>query len=567
MNPILFPTGKNLWVALALLLSCVVCPSNGQASPVTDSLLTELSQTIKNNESYIEGKNRQLDQLKNSLKNGNSGSLLHQFTVYDKLVYQYRAFKYDSAFAYALKLQEVARKMNDPVRVTHAKLKLSFILVSSGMYNEALDSLENIRATNLPDSVRLDYYALKSRAYYDLSGYTQDIFYSSRYSKKGEIYADSALALLDESKLQFHAMKGMRAEIAQKPDEARGYFQTILDRFNPTLNQYAMAANSLGNIYYKKGNVDKAIEMMAKAAIADMKGSVKEGVALMTLAEFLYKTGDEVRAYEYIKQALRDATFYGAKQRTIQVAAILPIIEGERLSTVEGQRQRLYIYAIVVTVLSLLVLVFAYIIFRQLKQLREAKRTLTEAFDKLQQTNDELVEAKQTLTDAYDKLRETNEKLIEANVIKEEYIGYSFNFQSTYLDKIDKFKKSIDRKLMAKKYDEIGHAMKSINVQNERELLFQSFDQTFLKLFPNFVSTFNSYFKEEDRIRLKDKNSLNIELRIFALLRLGITDHEQVAQFLDYSVRTIYNYKTKVKNRSILPNDDFEEKIMEIKAF
>ncbi|MGC3943186.1 MAG: DUF6377 domain-containing protein [Chryseolinea sp.] len=93
-----------------------------------------------------------------------------------------------------------------------------------------------------------------------------------------------------------------------------------------------------------------------------------------------------------------------------------------------------------------------------------------------------------------------------------------------------------------------------------------SFDKVFLKLFPDFLDTFNSYFREEDRIVPKDGHLLNTELRIFALIRMGIHDTEKIAKILDYSINTIYSYKARIKSKSILPNDEFEAKIMDIKA-
>jgi hypothetical protein len=530
------------------------------ASSQNDSLLNELSLTIKNNDSYVQEKYDQIERLKQSLTERENSALQRQFHIYNELYKEYRTFRYDSAFSYARKLQHIADLLNDPAKRTYAQLKLSHTLLSSGMYKEALDSLSTLNAGTMPDSIKIDYYALKARTYYDLSGYTQDAYYTPRYAEEGEAYVDSALALLGQNTLQFYALRGMKLEIGMEAEKARLDFQTILDKFNPSLNQYAMAANSLGNIYYKRGEKDKAIEMMAKAAIADMKASVKEGVALMTLAEFLYHNGDEARAYYYIKQALKDAEFYGAKQRKIQVAAILPVIEGERLATVEEQRSRLVVYASAITVLAVLVVVFAFIIFRQLKQLRLAKQTVTEA-------NISLQEAYNKVKEMNDKLQHANDALLEANKIKEGYIGYSFNLYSEYICKIEKLKKSIEKKLMARKFDDISYTMESINLKKEREDLYESFDRIFVQLFPNFVAEFNTFFKEEDRIQLRDHQSLNIELRIFALIRMGIHDHEQIASILEYSVRTIYNYKTKVKNRSILSNEEFERRIMEIKAF
>jgi len=156
--------------------------------------------------------------------------------------------------------------------------------------------------------------------------------------------------------------------------------------------------------------------------------------------------------------------------------------------------------------------------------------------------------------------------LQEANKIKEEYIGYYFNVNSEYVTKIEGFKKSIEMKLMTKKMDDIRLTVNNINTKKEREELYTSFDQIFLKLFPDFVDVFNSYFPEQDRIVLKEGQLMNTELRIFALMRMGIHDPEKIAKILNYSINTIYNYKARVKGKSLIPNEEFEKKIMEIHA-
>jgi hypothetical protein len=246
-----------------------------------------------------------------------------------------------------------------------------------------------------------------------------------------------------------------------------------------------------------------------------------------------------------IELAMEDALFYGAKQRKIQIGSILPIIAAGKLSNVEKQRKLWLTYATTLTVLALLVFVFFFIIVRQVKKLKAAELLITTVNANLQ---------------------EINHKLREADKIKEEYIGYYFNINSDYIDKIEDVKQAIDQKLMTKKFDDIRFIVNNINLKREREELFVSFDKVFLKLFPDFVTIFNSYFKDEDRIVLKDNQLLNAELRIFALIRMGISDTEKIAKILDYSVNTIYTYKTKVKSKSVLPNEEFERKIMEIKT-
>jgi len=121
-------------------------------------------------------------------------------------------------------------------------------------------------------------------------------------------------------------------------------------------------------------------------------------------------------------------------------------------------------------------------------------------------------------------------------------------------------------KLMTKKLDDLRFTVDSINIKREREDLYHNFDVVFLKIFPSFVADFNSLFKDEDAIVLKEGQLLNTELRIFALIRMGIHDHEKIARILDYSVTTIYTYKTRLRNKSIVPNEEFEKRIMAIRA-
>jgi hypothetical protein len=242
---------------------------------------------------------------------------------------------------------------------------------------------------------------------------------------------------------------------------------------------------------------------------------------------------------------MRAANFYGARHRKIQVAAIFPIIEGAELNNVDSQRRVFIFYSVVVTLLSLLLIVFAYIVFKQFKRLQDAKKIIS---------------------DANESLLAINHRLREADKIKEEYIGYYFNINTEYLGKIEAFKKSIELKLMTKKLDDIKYIVNNINLKKEREELYFSFDKVFLKLFPDFVTIFNSYFNEEDRIVLKDDQLLTTELRIFALIRMGISDSEKIAKILDYSINTIYSYKARVKSKSIIPNEVFEQKIMEIET-
>ncbi|MHA6248283.1 DUF6377 domain-containing protein [Pontibacter sp. CAU 1760] len=537
---------------------CLINTSNAFCTPKSDSLLQELTRTIENKSKYIREKQERIAQLQTMLAT-DEPTLAERHTLYKKLYAEYSSFQYDTAFIYAQKLQETAAKLEDPDKITQAQLSMSFILLSAGMFKEAFDALEAVKVGGAPDSIKEAYYSQMARIHFDLASYNKDKNFSDRYTQKGSQYIDSAIALTSKGNFRYYTLWGSKYEAMKDYGQVKSQFRTVLNRFKPGYHAYAMAAYSLGNAHRAEGDEDLAIEMMARAAIADVKSSTTEAIALMHLAELLYLKGDEARAYYYIKQALEDAKFYGARLREMQVAAILPVIEGGRLASVESQRQRLFIFSMAISLLSLLVVVFAFVIFKQVRQLRQTKRSLTAA-------NASLLEANGRQQEVNGMLQQTNDALLEANKIKEEYIGHSFNMYTAYIDKIEKLKVAVEKRLRQKKYGDISPVMDSVSLKEEREGLYESFDKIFLKLFPNFVDEFNAYFKEEDRFELRDDQSLNVELRIFALIRIGISDHEQIAKILEYSVRTVYNYKTKVKNRSILSNEEFERKIMEIKA-
>ncbi len=212
---------------------------------------------------------------------------------------------------------------------------------------------------------------------------------------------------------------------------------------------------------------------------------------------------------------------------------------------VENQRNNLIIFAAVVSLMFILVLVSTIIIYKQVKKLRRAKRTIQSQNKSLQSTNS---------------------KLIEANEIKDEYVVQSLYGRSEYIDRLESLYKTINRKVKARQFDDIHSYLKESDLKKERENMYSSFDQTFLRLFPDFIEEYNRLFKPEDVISFDLNKGLTPELRIFALIRLGIHESERIARFLDYSVNTINTYKTKVKNKSIIPNEQFEQKIMEIKT-
>lgn len=533
---------------LGFVLALLVVVQIGHAADI-DSLLRTLDRVLAERNVYVQ---RKLDRISKLKEAAASVPESRKFEMYSLLCGEYEKFVYDSASVYIGKMQDAAYRSGDPRKVGYARLKRGFILLSSGMFNEALDTLLSIRPASLPDTVQREYYSILARTYFDLVEFNGDEAYNGKYGSIGLAYVDSAIMRAQPGTAPYFALTAMRNVRTRDLELARRDLQIMLSRFKLTQPQLAIATSTLAHVYSLEGNTERAIVYNIHASIADNVASTKETLAIMRLAELLYATGDLSRAYEYVKIAMDDANFYGARHRKVQVAAIFPIIEGNRLSTVERQRKLLIGYAVVITVLSLVIIGFAVIIYKQSQKIREADESIQDA--------------NRSLHEANELLQEANKHLMEANKIKEEYIGYYFNINSEYLMKISAFKQAIDNKLMAKKFEDIRYVVNNINLKKEREELYISFDKVFLKLFPDFVDTFNSYFREEDRIVPRDGHLLTTELRIFALIRMGIHDTEKIAKILDYSINTIYNYKARIKSKSILPNEEFEARIMEIKA-
>ncbi|HWJ89537.1 MAG TPA: DUF6377 domain-containing protein [Flavisolibacter sp.] len=473
---------------------------------------------------------------------GASGNAL--FAAYENLYQEYKVFNYDSAYNYAQKQLTLAMQLNDQDRINCSRLKFGFILLSAGLFKEAFDTLKVIPAPQLKEDCKRDYFTLLARCYYDLADYTMDRNYSPFYNVEGNRFLDSALRY-QTSDFDLSYYKGLRNIRAGKIEEARTYFRGLIDARRLTLHQQALATSTMSDIYIQKGQIDSAIQLLVKAAIADIQSSTKETSAIFNLSNLLFKQGDLKNASAYIEKAVKDAVSYGARQRKVQMSAILPLIEGEKISRVEHEKRTLVAYAVVVTLLLLLLIFLTVVIAKQIKKLKKAQEVILRAHREQQ---------------------ELNARLVEANKIKEEYIGFLFSANTSFFDKMDRFKRKTEQKIADRKLDEILFLVNNLDIKQEREAVLKNFDRIFLKIFPHFIETYQSLFAPDDRPHLKENEGLNTELRIFALIRLGIRDNDKIAAILGYSVNTINTYKTKIKNKSLVSNEQFEDRVLEIKS-
>ena len=534
-----------------LIFSLILLFCSSSVFPITDTLFIELERVLAKKEVYTQHKLERIERLKSNIEKSDDHSL-RTYTQYVKIFEEYKTLNFDSALTYAGKIRQEAEALKDPAKINQSKINIAFILLSSGMFKETHEEFKRIDIKNLDYTGKVELLSLKARYYYDLCDFVKNDTYCSAYSTLGNELADSAMALAPRGSYQYYFISGLRnLRIGNLDDALRDYLQ-IVDRPTLTQHQYAIIASTLSYIYLRKQQNNESMQFLIKAAIADVKSSTKENVAMFRLADTLFKTGDNEKAYKYIRMAMADAEYYGARHRQFEVGTLLPIIEGKQLMMVEKQKNVIITYAAIVTILIVIIAGFIVVTVKQNKKLQLAQAIISQANDTLQKTNLALTEV--------------NKAIREANRIKDEYIGYYFNINSDYIDKIERFKKSVSQRLTLGRYDEIKQIINKIDLKKEREDLSVSFDRVFIKLFPCFLKQFNSLFNEKDQIVLPDGQLLNTELRIFALIRLGIHDNDRIAKVMNFSVNTIYAYKTRIKNKSFIPNDEFEDKIMAIKA-
>lgn len=526
-----------------LLLVFYVFPAF--SSGKTDSLISVLKTELTKKKQYDDEKEQRIANLKASLALVDKNDFNTQYKICDNLYEEYKVYQFDSAYVYTQKLINISRQTNNIVKQNQCQIKVAFLLLSSGMFKETFECLNKVNTRALDDDYRLQYYSIKSRAFSDLAQYNNDQTYAPFDQSEAVKYIDSAIALAKPGTFDKLYLQGNKQVITGQLQRPCEFYITLLDKYKITEHQRAMVATGLSFFYNHPGQEENHIQLMIIGAINDIRSSTKETLAAFELGQQLYKDGNLKDAYTFMQQAMQDAQFYGARLRKIQIGAVLPIIARNQILTAENERNRFLIYALLIGVVAIIVSLVSFIVFVQLRRIKEKDKNIGEKNAQLEKINN---------------------KLIEDTHIKEEYIGYFFNVISGYILKLEKLKRNIERKVATKKYEDILLSVNEINIKKERDTLFYTFDHVFLKIFPNFISTFNSLLKKEDQIWPKDNEVLNTDLRIFALMRLGINDNETIANILEYSVNTIYVYKMRIKAKALVPSDQFDHRIMEIKA-
>ena len=547
---------KNCLLCFLLFFSCY----SAFAGESLDSLLNVLDKTIKEADTYVQIKENKLHELKKEARKTPPVSV-ERYHLNNDIYLEYKAYSSDSALHYLNENMLLARQLNDKERELKIQLELSYLLSSIGMYMEAADILNSIDRQTLPSSLLGYYYTCYEHVYFE-AGAAQPRYkmFASRYAKLSHAYRDSMQVTLDPSSATYLWLRETQLREAGKYDEALEFSDRRLAEASFGTPQYALVAYQRFRLFESMGKKDEHLYYLVLSAISDVRSAIKEQSSLMVLAQELNRKGDLKRAYDYINFSWEISQFYKTRLRSWMNITPLSMINGNYQDIIKQQNRELLIYIACVALLALLLVIALIYIYRQMKALSIAKKGLQKVNERLFSLNEELEEVNRHL-------RSTNLELSESNLIKEAYIARFFKLCSVYVDRLQAYRKLVNKKLQR---GQVAELLKMTHLSNdivtvEVQELYANFDSAFLHLFPNFVESLNALLLPDEQIVLKPDELLNTELRIFALIRLGIKDSSQIAELLHYSVNTIYNYRSRVKTKARVSRDDFEDLVAKIR--
>ena len=546
---------KNIIIFLCLCTICM-CRLHAADSSQADSLLLKLDQAIKERPIYMEQKELKLVELKRQLHRQIPDE--ERFAILGTLLDEYRSFNTDSALHMAEEREQIAIRLGNREYIDNARMNKADVLGMTGMYKEVMDLMRNIHIDRLPVDIHPYYYHIYRTVYGLMADYAVTAYEKKLYTELTDKYRDSLL-LVNKDNLLIHTLiQSDQYNVRNEYDKAIRLLTDYLALQKDYEHDVAICAYTLSESYRLKGDKEKEKEYLIVSAMADMKTAVREYISLRKLAVLLYQEGDIERAYSYVKICMEDAAACNARLRKLEILEIFPIINDAYQQKTEKQQEQMKWALVSISLLSLFLLLAIFYVYKQMKKVAAARRGVIDANKRLKELKDEL-----HLSNA--QLKEANHSIAENSYLKEEYIGRYMDQCSVYLEKMDNYRRSLGKIAATGNVEELYKNIKSSKfIEGELKEFYTNFDNTFLQLFPTFVEDFNALLADDEQISLKAGERMNTELRIFALIRLGITDSVKIAQFLRYSVTTIYNYRTKVRNKAAGDRDLLEQEVMTI---
>jgi hypothetical protein len=551
---------KTVLMMLALIANLLAL---GQGRTDLEALYRQIDEAIAESPRYVAQREARITSARRAYELADDQQ---KYEAGFRLYELYRPFVSDSAIFFLRECIDLAEQQGDHAASVRCRSLLAIRCSNIGLYDEALNILDSIRlGSGLDSTVLGTYYEAYNNAYGELAYYTRLDDMRRRYQEQEQRYKQlmfSCLPPTSESCL-------LRREQAAQAEGRLKESMAINDEWMKTVEQgshpYALAALYRYIEYKLQRDTTQMMYWLTESVLADICNAAMDQGSMWELANELMQVGDVDRASHYISYTSDCANRYGSRQRNWQIAPLLSHIASEYKQQSQRTTSQLWVTLAVISILALLLLGAFFFVRRRNTQLHAARNELRASNSQLSILNSQLSIQKDELAALNSQLSLVNSQLTESNRVKEEYIGRFMSLCSQYIDKLDNYRKMVNKKMKNKELDELFQMSKSTELK-EKELdeLYENFDHVFLHLFPNFIDDFNALLQPEMQIHPKVENRLTTDIRIFALIRLGFEDSSKIAEFLHYSVNTIYNYRARIKNGALGNREQFEKQVKEL---
>lgn len=521
---------KRLLFCLFLVLSF---PLYLSAFTPMKSDVYELDDLLKSYQKYDAEKRTRIQHMVQSIPHRDD-----LYGLYKDLYNEYKSYNFDTALIYVRHLEDQAAFSPSPERRFEVLMARGFTYLSGGLFKEAYEVMEQIKQENLPVDAR--YYTNYARLLWDMGTFCGGNNLAEQYNRQGIEKMNRAVALLSPADTTDYWFSLGSIDMQQ------GLYARSIQRFKMALegsmcssHDSAMIYSTMAFEYMILGDTTAAFHGYVQAASCDIRSCTHEAIALRYAAKLMYEHGDTERAEQCIRLAQADAVHYNARHRQVEISQILPIIENHQVAELQRDKRLMISMAAISLVLLIIVAVILLILIRRTHAMHQAQDTI----------------------------KEMNDTLLVANHVKEQLLSNMLAGQSQFLSEVENYQQSVRQNAANHRYAELQIIPKPADAHRRREVFYRQLDEMLLSIYPTFVEDFNALLRPGEQITLKPGESLNTELRIFALMRLGIRQNESIAQVLDYSVNTVYTYKTRIKSKSDLSNDDFLQAVLSIPSF
>lgn len=537
----------------------ILCCITATAQKVQlDPLFAQLRSAIDSVAVYDSRQEKKIDKLKSNYSAVLGTDKSKAQTLCTQIFESYSKFCYDSATVYIAKSIQLAQEIGDKTKELEARILQARYYGKGGSCVEAIHLINTIDEDAVPQSLLPLFYDAVRAIYIEAGNSLRHPQLRQDYLDKSRDYREKLYATQDSTAFDILMLREAKSRYDQKFDEALALNDRQLKLAQPETRRFSEVAFFRSCTYRDMGNTEMQKYWLLLSCLGDLRHSIKDQASLWTLAEVLAGEGDTELSYLLIRTSHEGLSMYNAPLRYLQSVNVLSMIDHNYQIMTNDQNTKLRLMLWLISILALLLLGATGYIYRQMKRLGMARQQLHTANEELQGLNAQLASTVESLN-------VSNEKLSESNTIKDVYIGRFLALCSEYMKKMDSFRSTVLKKEKSGQLEEYlsKSRMKEIKAKEVAEFT-TDFDEAFLHIVPTFIEEFNALLKPDKRIVPPKEFTLSTELRIFALIRLGINDSSKIAEFLHYSVQTIYNYRSSVKNNAIGERDDFEDRVRKI---